>query len=65
MPRPKIYANAAERQAAYRARNELVTLSVEIPREVMEALNEYLQFKDKTKNEVITKLLTNQLLRKR
>jgi hypothetical protein len=65
MPRAKIYANAAERQAAYRARNKLVTLTVEIPQEVMEAFQEYLRFKDKTKNEVITKLLTDQLLRKR
>lgn len=65
MPRAKIYANAAERQAAYRARNKLVTLSVEVPQEVAEALEAFMKFKDKTRNEVITGLLTNQLLRKR
>lgn len=65
MPRAKIYANAAERQAAYRARNKLVTLTVEVPQEVADALAAFMQFKDKTRNEVITGLLTNQLLRKR
>jgi hypothetical protein len=65
MPRAKIYASAAERQAAYRERNKLVTLTVEIPQEVFDAMQEYMKFKDKTKNEVVTGLLKNQLLRKR
>lgn len=65
MARPKLYENAAARQAAHRARNGTNTLTVQIPAEVMEAFNEYLKFKNLTKNEVITKLLTGQLLRKR
>lgn len=65
MPRAKLYANAAERQAAYRERNKLVTLSVEVPKEVADALAAFMLFKNKSRNEVITGLLTNQLLRKR
>lgn len=56
---------AAERQAAYRARNDLVTVSVELPRDLVEALTDYLQYKDTTKNAVFEKLLRTQLLRKR
>ena len=64
MPR-QLYANAAERQAAYRARHKTRTLTVEIPEEVFEGLDVYLKFKNLTKNEVITRLLKQQLLRKR
>lgn len=64
MPR-QLYANAAERQAAYRARHKTRTLTVEIPEEIFEGLNAYLKFKNLTKNEVITKLIEHQLLRKR
>lgn len=56
---------AAERQAAYRARHELVAVTVQLPADLVEGLNEYLRFKDTTKNEVFAKLLRSQLLRKR
>lgn len=56
---------AAERKAKQRAEHGLIVLSVELPSELVEQLNEYLQFKGLTKNEVIAKLLTTQLLRKR
>lgn len=65
MPRKRKYKNDAERVAAYRARNRLVTLCVDIPVDVAEALDQYLQFKDVTKSAVIEKLLRSQLLRKR
>lgn len=55
----------AERQAAYRARNALVPVTVDLPRDLVEGLNEYLKFKDTTRNEVFAKLIRNQLLRKR
>lgn len=55
----------AERQAAYRARHSLVAVSVELPADLVEGLNEYLKFKDTTKNEVFARLLRTQLLRKR
>lgn len=55
----------AERQAAYRARHELVPVTVELPSELVEALNDYLKFKDTTRNAVFAKLLRTQLLRKR
>ncbi|SPK73202.1 conserved protein of unknown function [Cupriavidus taiwanensis] len=56
---------AAERQAAYRARNDLVAVTVELPRDLVDALSDYLKFKDVTRNEVFAKLLRSQLLRKR
>lgn len=56
---------AAERQAAYRARNGLVSVTVELPAELVDALNDYLRLKDTTRNAVIEKLLRSQLLRKR
>lgn len=56
---------AAERQAAYRARHQLVSVTVELPVELVDELNEYLQFKDTTRNAVFAKLLRTQLLRKR
>lgn len=65
MPRARLYATDAEKQAAYRARHNTKTLNVQIPIELMEQLDEYMKFKCLTKAEVITKLLTQQLLRKR
>jgi hypothetical protein len=65
MPRAKLYENAAERQAAYRARNELSSLTVELPAETLQALREFMKFKDYTMKEAVTKLITQQLLRKR
>lgn len=61
----KKYPNDAARVAAHRARHDLVTLSVDVPRDVYDGINEYMQFKDLTKSAVITKLVRSQLLRKR
>jgi hypothetical protein len=65
MARPKLYENAAARVAAHRARNDLVTLSVDVPRDIAEGIEEYMRFKNLTKAAVITKLVRTQLLRKR
>jgi hypothetical protein len=65
MPRPRKYASDAERVAAYRARHELVTLSVDVPAEIVAGIEEYMRFKNLTKAAVITKLVKTQLLRKR
>lgn len=65
MPRSKTYPNAAARVAAYRKRHELVTLSVDLPVDVVRDFEAFLQFKDLTKAAVIEKLLRTQLLRKR
>ena len=65
MPPPKQHASNAERVRAWRERHNLRTLTVELPAAVMTGLDEYLKFKNLTKNEVIAKLITSQLLRKR
>lgn len=56
---------AGERKAKSRALHDVVVLSVELPSELVQQFNDFLQFKGKTKNEVIAGLLRNQLLRKR
>lgn len=63
--RPRKYATDAERQAAYRARKDTVRLTVDLPRELVDGLNEYMKFKGLTKTEVFSRLLKTQLLRKR
>jgi hypothetical protein len=65
MPRARKYANDAERVAAYRARHQLVTLSVDVPAEIVAGIEEYMRFKNLTKAAVIAKLVRTQLLRKR
>lgn len=65
MSRPRQYESAAERVAAYRERNRLVTVTLDLPVEVVDGLNDYLRFKDVTKGQVIAKLIRTQLLRKR
>lgn len=65
MSRPKIYESAAARVAAFRARKSLVTLSVDLPADLVAELEAYMAFKNVTKKEVIEKLLRTQLLRKR
>lgn len=57
--------SSAQRIARFREKNSLVTLSVHISSDLFFQLNEFLKFKDKTKDEVIVSLITNQLLRKR
>lgn len=65
MPRPRIYATDAERVAACRARKNTVRLCVDIPADLAAEFEEFLKFKDVTKNATIEKLLRTQLLRKR
>ena len=63
--RPRVYASDAERQKAFRERKDMVRITVDLPRELVQGLNEYMKFKDMTKTEVFSKLLKSQLLRKR
>lgn len=65
MGRPRLYANDAEKVAAHRAKHNTKTITIELPADLVEALNDYMQFKNTTKNEVFAKLIKNQLLRKR
>lgn len=63
--RRKIYATQAEKQAAYRKRNKIVNVTIQIPEEINEGLENYLKYRDETKSNVIAKLIKTQLLRKR
>lgn len=65
MPRQRIYVDDAARVAAHRQRHKLVTLSVDLPSELVDQLEVYLAFKNLTKKAVIAKLIRTQLLRKR
>jgi len=65
MSRPRLYSSDAERQRAYRQRNDLAVLQVQLPRELVSQFEEWLKFKDRSKSEVVEKLLRTQLLRKR
>lgn len=65
MSRKRIHADPAARVAAYRKRHELVTLSVDLPADLIEQLEAFMKFKNLTKAAVIEKLLRTQLLRKR
>lgn len=59
--------SAAERKAKSRAAKAGVmsTLTVEVPADVVEAMREFLEFKDETQSQLIARLLRSQLLRKR
>lgn len=63
--RPRVHESDAARVQAHREKHDLVALTVDLPRAVVDEFNEYLKFKDVTKNAVIEKLLRSQLLRKR
>ena len=65
MPRKKIHASPAARVAAYRERHALVTLSVDVPADLVVQLEAFMRFKNLTKAAVIEKLIRTQLLRKR
>jgi hypothetical protein len=65
MSRVKKYEDAAARIRAHRQRHSLVTLTVDLPSDVVQGLDDYLKFKDITKASVIERLIRNQLLRKR
>lgn len=63
--RPRVHESDAARVQAHRDKHDLATLTVEIPRSLLDDFNAYLKFKDVSKNAVIEKLLRSQLLRKR
>jgi hypothetical protein len=69
--RPAIYANAAERQAAYRQRKGGKSYSIIIPEDCAEAFDAYLKRQrmdvnpDMSVADVIEKLIRNQFMRKR
>jgi hypothetical protein len=63
--RKRKYANDAEKQAAFRSRSGKSSMTVLLSPELLQAFNEYLKFKNVSKNDVIERLLTTQLLRKR
>jgi len=56
---------AAERKAKQRANSGLCTFSVDLPRDLVEKIGDFMKFKNMTRNEVFKKLVENQLLRKR
>lgn len=65
MPRKKLHESDAARVAAYRARRQLVSFSVDLPIDCVEGLANYMRFKNLTRSEVIAKLIRSQLLRSR
>ncbi len=65
MGRPRLYANDAERVKAHRERNGVAAFTVDLPLDVIAAVDDYMKFKDLTKAQVIEKLVRSQLLRKR
>lgn len=65
MSRQRLYASDAERMAAYRARHDLVAVTVQLPAALVDELNSWMKFKGVTKNQVFEKLIRSQLLRKR
>jgi hypothetical protein len=68
--RPRKYASAAERQAAYRERHGLVAKTVHLPAEVADAFAAYMERHRRdgagmTESQVLAKLIAQQLCRKR
>lgn len=68
--RPRIHADAAARQAAYRERHGLVTKTMELPAHVAEAFAAYMyrhvrDGEGLTESQVLAKLIERQLCRKR
>ena len=55
----------AARVAAHRERHGVVSFTVDLPRDVVKGIEEYMKFKNITRSAVITKLVRSQLLRKR
>lgn len=56
---------SAQRKRLQRERTNLVPFTVDLPRDLVLRLEEYLKFKDVTRRDVIVRLLENQLFRKR
>lgn len=65
MGRPRVYENSAARIKAYRERKNLKSFTVELPAEIFEGLEHYLEHRGESKSTVIARLVKNQLLRKR
>jgi hypothetical protein len=61
----KLHADRAAKQAAYRARNNLQAVTIQLPRDLCEELGAYLNRTGKPKSETIAKLIRTQLLRAR
>ncbi|QGZ37758.1 hypothetical protein IP92_02926 [Pseudoduganella flava] len=63
----KQHADRAAKQAAYRERNNLVVVPIQLDADLARRLNEYLVAKGKTKEKsaIIARLIETQLLRKR
>lgn len=55
----------ALRVAAYRERHGVFSFTVDLPRDVVQGIEDYMKFKNVTRSAVITKLVRSQLLRKR
>jgi hypothetical protein len=67
-PSTGVAMSAAERQRAYRERLRAVggdVLSVTVDADVLEALRKFVEFKDITQGEAVTRILRDRLLRKR
>lgn len=67
-PRTGNAMTPAQRQKARRERMRaagMASLTVDLPVDVVQALNKFLQFKDETQDQLIERLLRQQLLRKR
>ena len=64
-PRPKKYATAGEKQAAYRARKGITVITVELSADVADQFRTWLAAKGKKPSAVIEKLIKTQLLRPR
>jgi hypothetical protein len=64
-PRPKKYATAAEKQAAYRARKGVTAITIMLTADVADQFRTWLAAKGKQPSAVIEKLIKTQLLRPR
>lgn len=67
-PRKSDAMSSAQRMALHRARlraEGLVDVNVKLPREVVAALDAFIQFRDTNKDAVIEKLVRSQIMRKR
>ncbi len=65
MGRPRQYENDAARVKAHRERRNLKSFTVELPGEIYEGLEKYLEHRGEAKSTVIARLIKNQLLSKR
>lgn len=65
MTRTKKYASDAEKQAAYRARNGLVALTVMLPADVHAQFVAKLAAQSKKPSAIVEKLIKSQFLRER